>query len=57
MLSLLLLFLKIQSQVVNLLIVKFHSSGIQKVMLLEDQIVSRMSSWDKIYLQCSTLVE
>lgn len=57
LLSLILLLLEIQSQVVNLLIVKFHSSGIQQVMFLEDQIVSRMSSWDKTYLQCSTLVE
>lgn len=57
LLSLILLFLEIQPQVVNLLIVKFHSSGIQEVMFLEDQIVSRMSSWDKIYLQCSTLLE
>lgn len=38
LLSLILLFLEIESQVVNLLIVNFHSSGIQEVIFLEDQI-------------------
>lgn len=33
-----LLLQEIQLQVVNLLIVKFHSGGIQNAMFLEDQI-------------------
>lgn len=33
-----LLLLEIQLQVANLLIVKFHSAGIQNIMFLEDQI-------------------